>query len=155
MTGILAGRSEEKRQEGIALIREADDLLCQSWNEKMWSDSGPIDPSPTLDQAINGGYPWLEVECSMQDAAQRRSVCAAAHTPMTCVHDLASRLAVPNVGMLGNDQQRPCCNWVSVNVTSRANDHEPANAKAKGNEPHDPFGHDGRFAPDRVRQRLS
>jgi hypothetical protein len=39
-----------------ALIREADNLACQSWNEKMWSDGGPIDPSPTIDQAINGGF---------------------------------------------------------------------------------------------------
>jgi hypothetical protein len=23
----------------------------------MWSDGGPIDPSPTIDQAISGGYP--------------------------------------------------------------------------------------------------
>jgi RNA-directed DNA polymerase len=22
----------------------------------MWADGGPIDPSPTIDQAINGGY---------------------------------------------------------------------------------------------------
>jgi hypothetical protein len=40
-----------------ALIREADNLACQSWNERMWSDGGPIDPSPTIDQAINGGFP--------------------------------------------------------------------------------------------------
>jgi hypothetical protein len=31
-------------------------LACQSWNERIWSDGGPIDPSPTIDQAINGGY---------------------------------------------------------------------------------------------------
>jgi hypothetical protein len=80
MTGILAGRSEEKRQEGIALIREADDLLCQSWNEKMWSDSGPIDPSPTLDQAINGGYPWLEVECSRCRTPRSVDLCVLRHT---------------------------------------------------------------------------
>jgi len=36
--------------EGEGLIREADNLACQSWNEKMWSDGGPIDPSPTIDQ---------------------------------------------------------------------------------------------------------
>lgn len=30
----------------------------------MWSDGGPIDPSPTIDQAINGGYGLLEIECS-------------------------------------------------------------------------------------------
>jgi hypothetical protein len=41
MTGILAARSEEKRRVGEALIREADNLACQSWNEKMWSDGGP------------------------------------------------------------------------------------------------------------------
>jgi hypothetical protein len=57
MTKIFAERSAEKRREGEALINEADDLASQSWNEKMWSDGGPIDPSRTIDQAINGGYP--------------------------------------------------------------------------------------------------
>jgi len=28
--------------------------------KKMWSDGGPIDPSPAIDQA----FPWLEIECS-------------------------------------------------------------------------------------------
>jgi hypothetical protein len=64
MTKIFAERSAEKRRLGEALIREADTLSCESWNEKMWSDGGPIDPSPTVEQAINGGYPWLEIECS-------------------------------------------------------------------------------------------
>jgi hypothetical protein len=53
MTRIFAERSAEKRRDGEALIREADNLACQSWNERMWSDGGPIDPSPTIDQAIN------------------------------------------------------------------------------------------------------
>jgi hypothetical protein len=64
MTRILADRANEKRAAGEALIREADDLACQSWNERMWADGGPIDPSPTIDQAINGGYAWLEIACS-------------------------------------------------------------------------------------------
>jgi len=55
MTHIFAERSAEKRREGEALIREANNLACQSWNECMWSDGGPIDPSPTIDQAINSG----------------------------------------------------------------------------------------------------
>jgi hypothetical protein len=45
-----------RQADGEALIREADNLACQSWNEKMWSEGGLIDPSPTIDQAINGGY---------------------------------------------------------------------------------------------------
>jgi hypothetical protein len=56
MAGILAERSQEKRRVGEALIREADNLACQSWNEKMWSDGGPAQPSPTIGQAINGGF---------------------------------------------------------------------------------------------------
>src|SRR5665213_1404369 len=64
MTTVFARRSAEKRSEGEALIREADSLLCQSWNEKMWSNGGPVDPSPTVEQAINGGYGFLEIECS-------------------------------------------------------------------------------------------
>src|SRR5271170_2692633 len=53
MTTVFAERSAEKRREGEALIREADNLACQSWNEKMWSDGGPVDPSPTIYQAVN------------------------------------------------------------------------------------------------------
>jgi hypothetical protein len=60
MTGILA----ERRRVGEALIGEADDLACQSWNERMWSDGGPAQPSPTIGQAITGGFPSLEVKCS-------------------------------------------------------------------------------------------
>lgn len=64
VTTVLARRSAELRAEGEALIRKADCLACESWNEKMWADGGPIDPSPLVDQAINGGFPWLEIECS-------------------------------------------------------------------------------------------
>ena len=51
------------RAKGAALIQQADRLLCESWNERMWSDGEAIDPSPTIDQAINGGFPWLEIQC--------------------------------------------------------------------------------------------
>ena len=64
MTSILAQRSAEARSRGEALIREADNLSCQSWNERLWSVGEPIDPSPTIEQAINGGFSWLEIQCS-------------------------------------------------------------------------------------------
>jgi hypothetical protein len=56
MTNILAAQSAEMRAKGAALIQQADKLLCESWNERMWADGEPIDPSPTVDQAIDGGY---------------------------------------------------------------------------------------------------
>jgi hypothetical protein len=47
MTSILAAQAAEARAKGEALIRQADKLLSESWNERMWSDGEPIDPSPT------------------------------------------------------------------------------------------------------------
>lgn len=41
----------------------------------MWSDGGPVDPSTTVDEAINGGFSWLEIECSRCKA--RRDVALA------------------------------------------------------------------------------
>jgi hypothetical protein len=82
-TRIFAERSAETRREGEALIREADNFACQSWNEKMWSDGGPIDPSPTIDQAINGGFPWLEIKCSRCQTSRDVDLCALPHVPTT------------------------------------------------------------------------
>jgi hypothetical protein len=56
MANMLAMQSAERWAKGEAIIRQADKLLCESWNERMWSDGEPIDPSPTIDQAVNGGF---------------------------------------------------------------------------------------------------
>jgi hypothetical protein len=92
MTGILAVQSDELRAKGDALIRQADRLLAESWNERMWADGAPIDPSPTVDQAINGGYPWLQIECSRCKAPNQVNLAALPHPSTTFVHDLAGRL---------------------------------------------------------------
>src|SRR5206468_9866419 len=88
MTRIFAERSAEKRHEGEALIREANKLACQSWNERMWGDGGPVDPSPTIDQAVNGGYSWLQIECSRCKVAREVDLAALTHPSTTFVHDL-------------------------------------------------------------------
>lgn len=92
MTTILATQAAEARTKGEALIKQADRLLCESWNERMWADGGPIDPSPTVDQAINGGYAWLEIECSRCKTRRDVDLATLRHLPTTLVHDLASRL---------------------------------------------------------------
>jgi len=56
VTLMLARQSEDLRARGEKMIREADKLSCESLNERMWADGEPIDPSPTVDQAINGGF---------------------------------------------------------------------------------------------------
>jgi phage FluMu protein Com len=92
MTNILATQSAEMRAKGRALIQQADKLLCESWNERMWSDGEPIDPSPTIDQAVNGGFPWLEIQCARCKMPSDVDLAAMKHPPTIFVHDLASRL---------------------------------------------------------------
>jgi len=125
MTRIFAERAEEKRREGEALIREADNLACQSWNEKMWSDGGPIDPSPTIDQAINGGYLWLEIECSRCKAKRDVDLCVLRHVPTTCVHDLTSRLVCQKCKKAA---KRPATTLLQL--TPRSRNHSPADERA-------------------------
>jgi hypothetical protein len=61
------------------VLHQADQLSCESWNERMWADGEPIDPSSTIDQAINGGYTWPQIERSpLQDAEGRGHVRASA-----------------------------------------------------------------------------
>jgi phage FluMu protein Com len=92
MTGILAAQSADVRAKAETLLQQADRLLCESWNERMWADGGPIDPSPTIDQAVNGGFAWLEIRCSRCKSPSDVDLAAMKHPPTTFVHDLASRL---------------------------------------------------------------
>jgi hypothetical protein len=122
MTSIFADRSAELRTESEALIREADNLACQSWNEKTWSDGGPIDPSPTIDQAINGGYPWCEIECSRCKAKRDVDLCTLRHVPTTCVHDLVSRLVCQKCKRAG---KRPAATLLQLTPRQRHEDTKP------------------------------
>jgi hypothetical protein len=52
------------RANGEAMIQQPAKLLFESCNEPICSDGEPIDPSPTIDQAVNGGFPQLEIPCA-------------------------------------------------------------------------------------------
>lgn len=116
MTTILRGQSAEVRAKGEALIRQADKLMCESWNEKMWADGGPIDPSPTIDQAVNGGYSSLEIECSRCKTKRDVDLVTLRHSPTTSVHDLASRLRCSNCAKAG---RRPAATLLQLRPRPR------------------------------------
>ena len=92
MAHILATQSAEMRTKAEAMLQQADRLMCESWNERMWADGEPIDPSPTIDQAVNGGFTWLQIQCSRCKTPSDVDLAAMKHPPTTFVHDLASRL---------------------------------------------------------------
>jgi hypothetical protein len=43
-------------------------------------------------QAVNGGFPWLEIQCTGCKTPSDVDLAAMKHPPTTFVHDLASRL---------------------------------------------------------------
>jgi hypothetical protein len=52
----------------------------------------------TIDQAVNGGFPWLEIQCARRKTPSDVDLAAMKHPPSTFVHDLASRLRCYNNG---------------------------------------------------------
>ena len=65
----------------------------------LWADGGPIGPSPSIDQAINAGYPWLEIKCSRCKTPRAVDRAALTNVATTYVHDLESSqpAAVPEL----------------------------------------------------------
>jgi hypothetical protein len=43
--------------------KAADRLAVEAWNKRMLGFQGPAQPSPTLGDAINAGFGYLEVKC--------------------------------------------------------------------------------------------
>jgi hypothetical protein len=52
------------------MLQQVDKLLCESWNERMWADGEPIDPSPTIDQAVHGGFGRDDVMMEKDDGGE-------------------------------------------------------------------------------------
>jgi len=91
-TTFLAERSAELRQKGGSLVREADDLSCPSWNERVWANGGPVGPSSFIEQAINGGDPMREIECNRCRTPRTVNLAELKRPASTYVHDLIGRL---------------------------------------------------------------
>jgi ribosomal protein S27E len=68
--------------------KEADRLACQAWNQRMLGYKGPAQPSPTLGDALNAGYGYLEVRCLGCDTHQAVALDIVRRPKTTPVHEL-------------------------------------------------------------------
>jgi hypothetical protein len=68
--------------------READRLACKAWNMRMLGYRGPAQPSPALGDALNGGYPYLEVRCLGCDTHQTVALTVVRRPKTTPIHEL-------------------------------------------------------------------
>ena len=78
---IAADRAAEARQE-------ADKLAWEAWTKRMLAFKGPAQPSPTLGDALNAGYPYLEVRCLGCDTHQAVALDIERRPKTTPIHEL-------------------------------------------------------------------
>src|SRR5258705_6962367 len=56
-------RAQTARQNAKKAARAADRADAEAWSVRREGYGGPVQPSPTIGQCLNGGYGWLEIEC--------------------------------------------------------------------------------------------
>jgi len=82
----VAERAKEAR-------KEADRLACEAWNKRMLGFRGPAQPSPTLGDALNAGYLYLEVRCLGCDTHQTVAPDVVRRPKATPIHELSGTCA--------------------------------------------------------------
>src|SRR3954468_8270698 len=68
--------------------KEADKLAVDAWNKRMLGFQGPAQPSPTLGDALNAGYRYLEVRCLGCDTHQTVALDIVRRPKATPIHEL-------------------------------------------------------------------
>jgi hypothetical protein len=68
--------------------KEADRLAVDAWNKRMLGNRGPAQPSPTLGDALNAGYSYLEVRCLGCDTHQTVALDVVRRPKTTPIHEL-------------------------------------------------------------------
>jgi len=68
--------------------KQADRLTCEASNKRMLAFKGPAQPSPTLGDALNAGYGYLEVRCLGCDTHQTVALDIVRRPKATPVHEL-------------------------------------------------------------------
>jgi hypothetical protein len=68
--------------------KEADRLAVEAWNKRMLGFKGPAQPSPTLGDALNAGYLYLEVWCLGCDTHQTVALDVVRRPKTTTIHEL-------------------------------------------------------------------
>jgi hypothetical protein len=76
-------------EENAAYARnEADQLACEAWNARMLCYRRPVQPSPTLGEALSAGCGYLEVRCLGCDTHQTVALNIVRRPKATPVHEL-------------------------------------------------------------------
>ena len=85
INGASVRASAERAMEAR---RKADRLTCEAWTDRMLGFQGLAQPSPTLGDALNAGYRYLEVRCLGCNTHQTVALDIVRRPKTTPVHEL-------------------------------------------------------------------
>jgi hypothetical protein len=100
ISGIMGGMSTRSRERiyGSSIRasaeraretrRIADLAAVKAWNDRMLGYQGPAQPSPTIGDALNAGYGYLEVRCLGCDTHQTVALDIIRRPKSTPIHEL-------------------------------------------------------------------
>jgi hypothetical protein len=85
----IYGASVRAAAERAAEARKkADRLGVEAWNARMLGFKGPAQPSPTLGDALNAGFGYLEVKCLGCNTHQTVALDIVRRPKATPVHEI-------------------------------------------------------------------
>jgi hypothetical protein len=85
---IYGGSVRAAAERATEARKEADRLACEAWNKRMLAFQGSAQPSPTLGDAINVGFGYLEVTCLGCNTHQTVALDIVRRPKTTPVHEL-------------------------------------------------------------------
>src|ERR1700730_15777584 len=85
---IYCGDVRAAAERATEARKEADRLAVEAWNKRMLGFQGPAQPSPTLGDALNAGYRYLEVRGLGGNTHQTVALDMVRRPKATRVHEL-------------------------------------------------------------------
>ena len=85
---IYGGSVRAAAERATEARKQADRLAVEAWNKRMLGFQGPAQPSPTLGDAINAGFGYLEVKCLGCNTHQTVALDIVRRPKTTPVHEL-------------------------------------------------------------------
>ena len=85
---IYGGSVRAAAERATEARKAADRLAVEAWNKRMLGFQGPAQPSPTLGDAINAGFGYLEVKCLGCNTHQTVALGIVRRPKATPVHEL-------------------------------------------------------------------
>jgi hypothetical protein len=101
---IYGGSVRAAAERAAEARKDANRLAVEAWNKRMLAFQGPAQPSPTLGDAINAGFGYLEVKCLGCNTHQTVALTIIRRPKTTPIHELERYMRCKDCSRLQGDR---------------------------------------------------